>query len=176
VAYPLELIQMRAMSNGPKFDRPKAIRILFSDLPYCVKMKIETSREPTVGSFLLILICLQQFFLDLLATTHPQPPRCSYRTPGAWLRLMGQRWLRMVARWLRAHFKPVARWLRWLLTFEKSDGCGDGCATAPQPWSGCAKGLPQSSFKWSMRSRRHRRSDCTPRAPSDTWRSERGNC
>jgi hypothetical protein len=74
---------------------------------------------------------------------------------------------------LRAHFRPVARWLRWLRTFEKSDGCGDGCATAPQPWSGCAKGLPQPSLKWSMRSRRHRRLE-RPRAPSDTWRSERG--
>jgi hypothetical protein len=76
---------------------------------------------------------------------------------------------------LRAHFKPVARWLRCLRTFEKSDGCGDGCATAPSPWSGCTKSLPQPSLKWSIRSRRHRRSDCAPRAPSDTWRSERGN-
>jgi hypothetical protein len=79
--------------------------------------------------------CLQQFLPRLHATTHPQPPRCSYRTPGAWLRLMGQRWL-------RDGCEPISSRLRDgcdVRAFEKSDGCGDGCATAPQPWSGSAK-------------------------------------
>jgi hypothetical protein len=97
----------------------------------------------TVGRFPLIFDCLQQFLLH--AITHPQPPRCSYRTPEAWLRLMGQRWLRD----------------RVLLILGAGDECAVGSEAARAPYrrllgAGQSTTLPRACSQKHRQARRLR--------------------